>query len=80
MSYTFTDDAKTFLGNQGYDPIYGARPLKRYLQRELETRLGRKLIAGEVPDGATVVVSVKDGQLAIEAHAPARQSGEPVGS
>ncbi|MCB9879881.1 MAG: ATP-dependent chaperone ClpB [Planctomycetes bacterium] len=76
-----TDDAKTFLGNKGYDPIYGARPLKRFLQRELETRLGRKLIAGDVPDGATVVVDVKGGELVIEAHAPApKRGGEPVGS
>ncbi|MBL8753231.1 MAG: ATP-dependent chaperone ClpB [Planctomycetes bacterium] len=60
-----SDAAKTFLGNQGYDPVYGARPLKRFLQRELETKIGRKLIAGEIPDGSTVVVDVRDGQLAI---------------
>ncbi|MBL8749699.1 MAG: ATP-dependent chaperone ClpB [Planctomycetes bacterium] len=64
-----TDDAKTFLGNQGYDPVYGARPLKRYLQRELETRMGRKLIAGEIVDGSTVHVDVKNGALVIEARA-----------
>jgi ATP-dependent Clp protease ATP-binding subunit ClpB len=75
-----TDAAKTFLGNQGYDPVYGARPLKRLLQRELETRLGRKLIAGEVPDGSTVTVDVRDGALVIEATAgePASADGEPV--
>ena len=65
-----SDAAKTFLGNQGYDPVFGARPLKRYLQRELETRIGRKLIAGEIPDGSRVVVDVKDGALRIEAEAP----------
>ncbi len=64
-----TDDAKTFLGNQGYDPVYGARPLKRYLQRELETRIGRKLIAGEIADGSVVHVDVKNGALVIEARA-----------
>ena len=78
-----TDAAKTFLGNQGYDPIYGARPLKRFLQRELETRLGRKLIAGEIPDGSTVTVDVQGGELVIEAQdvAPAepRPNGEPIG-
>ncbi len=63
-----TDDAKTFLGNQGYDPVYGARPLKRYLQRELETRIGRKLIAGEIPDGSVLHVDVVDGALRIEAR------------
>ena len=62
-----SDDAKTFLGNQGYDPVFGARPLKRYLQRELETRIGRKLIAGDIQDGGVVHVGLKDGQLTIEA-------------
>ncbi|MEQ1632876.1 MAG: ATP-dependent chaperone ClpB [Planctomycetota bacterium] len=66
-----TDDAKTFLGNQGYDPVYGARPLKRYLQKELETRIGRKLIAGQVPDGSAIEVTLKDGAIAIEAHSKA---------
>ena len=77
-----TDDAKTFLGNKGYDPVYGARPLKRYLQRELETRLGRKLIAGDVPDGSTVTVGVDGGELVITAQAAAAppSDGEPVGS
>jgi len=63
-----TDEAKQFLGEQGYDPIYGARPLKRFLQRELETRLGRRLIAGDVTDGSVVEVSLKDGELQIEAR------------
>ena len=69
-----SEGAKTFLGNQGYDPVYGARPLKRLLQRELETRLGRKLIAGEIQDGSLVAVDVRDGQLVIESRAaePAR--------
>ena len=66
-----SDEAKTFLGNQGYDPVYGARPLKRYLQRELETRIGRKLIAGEIPDGSVVSVDLVDGTLRIQAKAPA---------
>jgi ATP-dependent Clp protease ATP-binding subunit ClpB len=64
-----SDGAKTFLGNQGYDPVNGARPLKRFLQRELETRIGRKLIAGEIRDGSVVHVAVKDGQLTIEVTA-----------
>jgi ATP-dependent Clp protease ATP-binding subunit ClpB len=76
-----SDAAKTFLGDQGYDPVYGARPLKRFLQRELETRIGRQLIAGEVPDGSVIEVNVRDGHLVIAARAgtttPA--NGEPVG-
>jgi ATP-dependent Clp protease ATP-binding subunit ClpB len=65
ITIAVSDDAKTFLGNKGYDPIYGARPLKRYLQRELETRLGRMLIAGEIVDGTRVNVDVADGALRI---------------
>ncbi|MBL8732628.1 MAG: ATP-dependent chaperone ClpB [Planctomycetes bacterium] len=74
-----SDAAKTFLGNQGYDPVYGARPLKRFLQRELETRIGRQLIAGEVPDGSVIEVNVRDGRLVITACAgtTASANGEP---
>jgi len=72
-----SDAAKALLAEQGYDPVYGARPLKRFLQRELETRIGRKLIAGDVPDGSAVEVDVEDGKLAVTAHAPA-DGGQPV--
>ncbi|MCK5945154.1 MAG: AAA family ATPase, partial [Planctomycetes bacterium] len=65
-----SDDAKTFVAKEGYDPVYGARPLKRFLQRELETRIGRQLIAGDVVDGSTITVDVQDGQLTVGAHAP----------
>ena len=65
-----SDAAKTFLGTQGYDPVYGARPLKRFLQRELETRIGRKLIAGEIPDGSQVSIDLRDGQLHFETVVP----------
>ncbi len=63
-----TEEAKTYLGNQGYDPVYGARPLKRYLQKELETRIGRKLISGEIPDGSTIAISLEGGAIKIDAR------------
>ena len=63
-----SDAAKDFLGQQGYDPVYGARPLKRFLQRELETRIGRKLIAAEIPDGSVIEVALEDGAIAISAR------------
>jgi ATP-dependent Clp protease ATP-binding subunit ClpB len=69
ISSMVSDAAKTFLGNQGYDPVYGARPLKRFLQRELETRIGRKLIAGEIPDGSVVAVDLENGALRVGAKA-----------
>jgi ATP-dependent Clp protease ATP-binding subunit ClpB len=65
-----TEEARAFTARAGFDPVYGARPMKRYLQRELETRIGRAIIAGEIPDGSTVTVSVKKGELAV-AVAPA---------
>jgi ATP-dependent Clp protease ATP-binding subunit ClpB len=51
-----TDDACAFIAEQGFDPVYGARPLRRFLQHELETRIGRALIAGNVLAGATIRV------------------------
>jgi ATP-dependent Clp protease ATP-binding subunit ClpB len=52
-----TDQARDYFAEHGYDPVYGARPLRRMIQRELETALGRKLIAGEIRDGSHVVVN-----------------------
>ncbi|MBE3069908.1 MAG: AAA family ATPase, partial [Planctomycetes bacterium] len=66
---TLDEAARRFVADAGYDPVYGARPLKRYLQRHLETRLGRAIVAGEVADGSTVTVSVRDGELVVETKA-----------
>jgi ATP-dependent Clp protease ATP-binding subunit ClpB len=62
--------ARRHIAEAGYDPVYGARPLKRYLQRELESRLGRAIVAGQVADGSRVTVTASDGELQIETHAP----------
>jgi len=58
-----TDAALAYFAHAGYDPVYGARPLKRLLQKELETTLGRKLIAGEIHDHSRVVVDHSSGGL-----------------
>ena len=55
--------AREWAAEKGYDPVFGARPLKRFLQRQLETRLARALVAGEIGEGATVGFSVKDDEL-----------------
>lgn len=55
--------AKTWAGEKGYDPVFGARPLKRFLQRQIETRLARALITGEVKEGSTVTFKVKNDEL-----------------
>ena len=60
-----TDAAKRWLGRVGYDPVYGARPLKRAVQRHLQDPLAEMLLAGQVPDGATVKIDEGDGALNI---------------
>jgi ATP-dependent Clp protease ATP-binding subunit ClpB len=58
-----TDAAREHVAREGYDPVYGARPLKRYLQRQVETALSRKLLGGEVQDNSRVAVDFKKGAL-----------------
>ena len=55
--------AKEWAAEKGYDPVFGARPLKRFLQRQIETKLARALIAGEVAEGATITFKVKSDEL-----------------
>ena len=62
---TVDEKATEFLARKGYDPAFGARPLKRFMQRELETRIGRALVAGEIPDGSNILVTVADGELKV---------------
>jgi ATP-dependent Clp protease ATP-binding subunit ClpB len=66
ITLNLTDAAREHIGREGYDPVYGARPLKRYLQREVETRLSRKLLSGKIPDGSTLTLAYKDGNLDIQ--------------
>ena len=56
ITLTLTDAAVTHIAEAGFDPVYGARPLKRYLQHQLETKLGRMIIAGDVSEGSAVTV------------------------
>jgi ATP-dependent Clp protease ATP-binding subunit ClpB len=61
-----TEAAKEHVAREGYDPVYGARPLKRYLQRQVETALARKILAGEIADNSHVVAGVQKGELVFE--------------
>ena len=63
VTIVFTPAARKWVGEKGYDPTYGARPLKRFLQKQVETKLARALIAGEIEDGSQITFSVKDDQL-----------------
>ncbi len=57
-----SDEAKRFIAHEAYDPAFGARPLKRYLQNELETRLARGIISGEIPDESTIKIDKVDNE------------------
>ncbi|MGE4488063.1 MAG: ATP-dependent chaperone ClpB [Kiritimatiellales bacterium] len=61
-----SDDAKKHIVDEGFDPVYGARPLKRFIQQNFETQLARSLIAGEIGDGSTVRAELKDGHLVFQ--------------
>jgi ATP-dependent Clp protease ATP-binding subunit ClpB len=65
-----TGTARRFIAEQGYDPVYGARPLRRFIGHEVETRIARLLIAGDVGDGARVRVDLRDGHLEVTAENP----------
>ncbi len=75
IEVTLTDDARTLLGNLGYDPTYGARPLKRVIQRELIDKLAMKILEGEFHEGDRVMVDVRDGELAFGAAERVAASG-----
>jgi len=63
IKLSLTDEAKSFIAKAGYDPVFGARPLKRYLQKALETKIARSLIQGTIEDSDLIQVKVKDKKL-----------------
>jgi ATP-dependent Clp protease ATP-binding subunit ClpB len=65
IALQMTAAAKDFIAEHAYDPVYGARPLKRYLQHAVETRIGRALLQGDVVSGAQVTIDVKAGELTV---------------
>jgi ATP-dependent Clp protease ATP-binding subunit ClpB len=77
IAVELSDAAREHIAREGFDPVYGARPLKRFLQRHLETRIGRALIAGEVTEGSRIQVGLEGEELTVTIEPPvARQ--EPV--
>jgi ATP-dependent Clp protease ATP-binding subunit ClpB len=74
LTVEITDEARHFIAREGYDPVYGARPLRRFIARELETRIARALLRDAVPDKSTIRVELREGQLVVE------QVDRPVGS
>jgi ATP-dependent Clp protease ATP-binding subunit ClpB len=63
IELNLTEEAKEFIAESGFDPIYGARPLKRYIQRNLETKLAREIIAGRIHDHSKINIMIENGEL-----------------
>ncbi|NUN97146.1 MAG: AAA family ATPase, partial [Candidatus Omnitrophica bacterium] len=70
ITFALSEQARGFIADKGYDPVYGARPLKRFLQREVETRVGRALVAGEILDGAVITLDVGPEGLLVKHQNP----------
>ena len=66
VSLSLSEDAKEWLAKTGFDRMYGARPLKRAIQRYIESPLSKRLLAGEFPEGSAILVQVTDGEVAFE--------------
>ncbi|MFC3574336.1 ATP-dependent Clp protease ATP-binding subunit [Streptomyces yaanensis] len=74
IDVTFTEGAVDWLAQRGYQPEYGARPLRRTIQREVDNRLSRLVLDGRIERGGRVVVNVEDGQLALRPEPPAHKA------
>jgi ATP-dependent Clp protease ATP-binding subunit ClpB len=79
ISFSVSDAAAEFIAREGYDPVYGARPLKRFIQKELETKLGRAIIAGNIMDGSKVLVDVKGSELVFNIENPETAKAQAAG-
>lgn len=66
ITLELTPEARRLIAERGYDPHFGARPLRRYISHDIETRLGRALLSGAVEEGSTVRIDVRDGDLVVD--------------
>jgi ATP-dependent Clp protease ATP-binding subunit ClpB len=83
LEVELTEAGRELIARQGYDPVYGARPLRRFIQRDVETRIGRALLAGQITDGSTIVVDAENDELVVTWRAPGQDQAadrEPVGA
>ena len=67
-------EARRVIATAGFDPVYGARPLRRYIAHEVETRIGRALLGGEIDAGATIRVDAKDDEVVVVIEPGAREA------
>jgi ATP-dependent Clp protease ATP-binding subunit ClpB len=76
MTIETTKDARQFIAEQGFDPVYGARPLRRFIAHEVETRIGRALLGGEIRDGAVIRIVVSQRELAVSYENPPEENSQ----
>ena len=76
IDVSLTDAARDLLGELGYDPAYGARPLKRVIQKQLVDKLALRLLEGDFTEGDTVKVDAQDGELVFEKAKPGKRAAE----
>jgi ATP-dependent Clp protease ATP-binding subunit ClpB len=86
VTLELSEDARRFVAREAFDPVYGARPLKRYLQKKLETGLARRIVQGDIADGSRVIVDLGPGNgregtpftFTVEAPAATDPAAEPT--
>jgi ATP-dependent Clp protease ATP-binding subunit ClpA len=75
-----TDAARALVAREGYDPVYGARPLRRAIQRSIENPLAKRILGGEFSAGSTVRIDAHDGTIAFEEVAGSTRPSTPTGT
>ncbi len=80
MTLEVSEAAKKHIAHEAYDPVYGARPIKRFIQRHLETRLARELLGGQILEGAQLFVDVRNGELTVRHENPQEPAPEELAS
>ena len=76
ITVELTDSASKFIAKEAYVPQYGARPIKRYLQRHVETLIARAIISGEITDGAHIKILEANSEIILDITAPPKVSGK----
>jgi ATP-dependent Clp protease ATP-binding subunit ClpB len=74
ITLELTEPARRLIAAEGYDPVYGARPLRRFISHEVETKIGRALLRGEISDGVTIMVDAEEGELTVTVQDEQKES------
>jgi ATP-dependent Clp protease ATP-binding subunit ClpB len=78
LALELTEPARRLIAREGYDPVYGARPLRRFISHEVETRIGRALLAGDITDGSTIALDADGDELVVHWESTAASPEEAV--